>query len=76
MTQNLDQALIAAHKADDMAWLIALYMQAGDGAPDTRAAAFYMTHAYVLALATGDARARVLQNRLIALGAENGDMLV
>ena len=68
----LDGALLAAHAADDRAALITLYAEAAqdDGPCDGPAAAFYLTHAYVYALEAGDARARDLHARLVAIGAD------
>lgn len=70
MTGLLEARLLAAHEADDRAALIALYTQAAerDAVPGGRA--FYLTHAYVYALETGDARAAPLHAALVALGAE------
>jgi hypothetical protein len=69
----LDAALIEAHARGDRAGLIALYAEAADTAGDTRARAFYLTHAYVFALEAGDPRAAALKARLVAEGADRAD---
>lgn len=69
----LDAALLAAHAAGDEAALVRLYALAGDAAEaagNTDAACFYLTHAYVFALATGAAGAGALHARLLARGRE------
>ncbi|MEM0945000.1 MAG: hypothetical protein AAGI70_13750 [Pseudomonadota bacterium] len=69
----LDAALIAAHEAEDWEALVALYAEAAEGAEaggDLEAACFYLTHAYVFALQTGDPRADDLHARLKARGRE------
>jgi hypothetical protein len=70
---DLDAALIAAHAAGDQPRLVVLYTQAADtaeAAGDIGAACFYLTHAYVFALQTGDTRAAELHARLKACGRE------
>ena len=70
---ELDAALIAAHEAGDQPRLVALYAQAADAAEaqaDTGACCFYLTHAYVFALASGHPLADTLHARLIAYGRE------
>ena len=70
---DLDTALLAAHAADDQPRLAALYARAADAAEaegDTDACCFYLTHAYVFALASGVARADALHARLLAYGRE------
>lgn len=70
---ELDARLIAAHAARDGAALVGLYAQVADGAEaagDIGAACFYLTHAYVFALQTGDVRASDLHARLKARGRE------
>jgi len=65
----LDAALCAAHAREDRAALVELYGAAG--ARETGdAAAFYLTHAYVFALESGDPRAGTLHARLVAMGRE------
>ena len=69
----LDAALIAAHAEGDNARLVRLYTQAADSseaAGDVDAACFYLTHAYVFALHTGDPAAETLHRRLLAEGRE------
>ncbi len=69
----LDAALIAAHEAADHRRLVSLYAQAADQAEvmgDLDACCFYLTHAYVFALQTGDEEARALHERLLAYGRE------
>lgn len=71
---QLDAALLAAHAEGDRARLVALYTVAGDQAEaggDLDAACFYLTHAYVFALESGDARADALHARLKAHGRED-----
>ncbi|UWR20947.1 hypothetical protein [Sulfitobacter sp. S190] len=67
---QLDDALIAAHAADDADALITLYTRAADGAQDEDRACFYLTHAMVFALEAGDARAQTLRARLVSCGRE------
>ena len=53
----LDRALIEAHAAHDTARMAALYHEAAQAFDDegaVEAAAFYLTHAYVLSLDCGD----------------------
>lgn len=69
----LDEALIAAHDANDVKSLIRLYTQAGDDAEEAgniNAACFYLTHAYVFALEAGSTHASALHARLKAHGRE------
>ena len=67
---TLDADLLAAHAAEDARALVRLYTQAADEAEDEDAAGFYLTHAYVYALETGDTAALALRERLIAMGRE------
>jgi len=70
---ELDTALIAAHEADDQPQLVALYTRAADAAEaagEIDAACFYLTHAYVFALACGAPEAGALHARLLARGRE------
>lgn len=67
---DLDRRLLAAHRQDDKAALIALYQEAADTAASVEAAGFYLTHAYVFALETGDAAAPALRARLVEMGRE------
>ena len=69
----LDCALLAAHAAGDERALSCLYARAGDAAEaagDLDRACFYLTHAYVFALATGAPEADALHARLLAHGRE------
>ena len=70
---ELDAALLAAHAADDQPRLAALYARAADAAEaegDTDACCFYLTHAYVFALACGAPQADALHARLVEHGRE------
>ncbi len=67
----LDAALLQAHERGDRATLVSLYKDAAGRAG--AAEAFYLTHAYVFALESGDARAPALRARLVELGAEVSD---
>lgn len=69
----LDARLIAAHEARDWSALVRLYAEAAESseaAGDVAAACFFLTHAYVFALQTGDARASALHARLKERGRE------
>lgn len=69
----LDAALIAAHEAGDQPRLVALYSCAADhaeAAGDTDACCFFLTQAYVFALASGAPAAGALHARLMAHGRE------
>lgn len=68
--KNLDQHMIAAHEAHDLAALVQLYTQAADASNDLDAACFFLTHAYVFALEAGAPEARPLHARLKAEGRE------
>ena len=65
---TLQDRLLAAHARDDLAALVALYTEAADQAPDTDAACFFLTHAYVFALEQGDPASDALFHRLKAHG--------
>ncbi|WP_296424063.1 hypothetical protein [Yoonia sp.] len=65
---TLQDRLLAAHAHGDRHALVALYTQAADQAAETDAACFYLTHAYIFALETGDAAADALYRRLKAHG--------
>jgi hypothetical protein len=54
----LQDRLLAAHARDDRAALVTLYTEAADAAPDTDAACFYLTHAFIFALELGDPAAQ------------------
>lgn len=69
----LDAALIEAHRARDTPRLVSLYSQAADAAErdgGIDACCFYLTHAYVFALACGAPEANALHARLLAHGRE------
>ncbi len=69
----LDAALIEAHGAGDKRRLVSLYTQAADAAEakgDIGACCFYLTQAYVFALACGARQAGALHARLLAHGRE------
>ena len=64
---DLDQRLRRAHDSQDGPTLTRLYVEAADGASTDEAAAFYLTHAYIWALDTGDPAAPALRARLAAM---------
>jgi hypothetical protein len=66
----LDAALLAAHTAGDEAALMRLYTLAAEAAGEIDAACFFLTQAYVFALATGAPEAGALHARLLARGRE------
>lgn len=72
MTSNpLNDAILAAHAADDLAALVTLYREAGDqseAAGEIDACCFFLTQAYVFALDTGDPGSDDLRARLVAHG--------
>lgn len=65
---TLDERLLKAHEKDNRTTLVALYIEAADQAADIDAQCFYLTHAYVFALETGDARRSELHQRLAKYG--------
>ena len=65
---SLHDDLIAAHKAGDGAAMVALYTAAADGAADVDEEMFFLTHAYIFALESGDPAAEALRARLRAAG--------
>ena len=70
---SLDTELIAAHEAGDQPRLVSLYTQAADeteAAGDIGACCFYLTQAYVFALACAAPEAEPLHARLLAHGRE------
>lgn len=67
---DLDAQMIAAHEARDHAALIRLYTQAADTSTDLDAACFYLTHAYIFALAFGAPETKELHARLKKHGRE------
>jgi len=68
--KRLETAILKAHAADDRRALARLYARAADRLNDLDAACFFLTHAYVFALALGDARAGALHAKLKADGRE------
>jgi hypothetical protein len=62
----LDAALIDAHEADDEPRLVSLYTEAAETAGDVDACCFYLTQAYVFALACDAPEATGLHARLLA----------
>jgi hypothetical protein len=67
----LETALLAAHEEGDEAALAGLYARAADAAAAAGrgdAEGFYLTHAYVYALASGHVRADAFHARLVGLG--------
>ena len=70
---SLEERLLAAHAADDLARLIRLYQEASQRAVSEDVAAFFLTQAYVYALDLGDPAASGLRQALIARGRESAD---
>ena len=68
MASDLDARLLAAHAAGDLGALVGLYAEAAEAADTVDAACFYLTHAYIFALDTGDPRVGALKARLVAAG--------
>ncbi|MCP4317230.1 MAG: hypothetical protein GY789_14765 [Hyphomicrobiales bacterium] len=71
--QDLDAALIDAHRQSDGRKIAELYLLAGELAQvsgDTEKACFYLVHAYVFALQEGMELASELHARLKVLGRE------
>jgi len=66
--QSLHDALLAAHIARDSPRMVALYTQAADQADGLDEEMFFLTHAYIFALETGDDTAPGLRARLAAAG--------
>jgi hypothetical protein len=65
----LDAALIEAHEAEDEPRLVSLYAEAADAAEgegDIDTCCFYLTQAYVFALACDAPEANGLHERLLA----------
>ncbi len=65
---DLDAAILAAHATGDGRALALLYSRAADTADTPEAAAFFLTHAWVWALATGSAETDRLHARLAREG--------
>lgn len=70
MSKSLDARLLEAHARNDKSALVALYRDAAEAAPSDEARYFYMTHAYIFALETGDPAAVALREKLRAAGRE------
>ncbi len=68
---DLNDRLLAAHATGDKEALVSLYAQASDAAATPRAAAFFLTQAYVFALDSGHPMASELLARLRACGADH-----
>lgn len=71
--ENLNANMLHAHEQNDCTRLLALYTQAAnqqEAAGETDAACFYLTHAYVFALESGDAQVTELHQRLKKYGRE------
>lgn len=69
--EALDHALLEAHEHHNAADLVRLYTVAADEAEqrqDVDAACFYLTHAFVFALESGDDAAASLNKRLADRG--------
>jgi len=67
---RLDDAIAAAHAANDHRALARLYARAAESLDDLDAACFFITHAYVFALEAGAPEAGPLHARLVAEGRE------
>ena len=61
---DLDRRLLVAHESGDGRALARLYEEAAETAATEDATAFYLTHAYIWALDTGDPKAPALRARL------------
>ena len=68
---DLDARLLAAHAGHDHLALVALYAEAAQAAETDDARGFFLTHAYVFALETGDARTAALHAQLVAMGRDS-----
>ena len=66
----LNAAILEAHAEQDERALAALYRQAAEDTADDQAKAFYLTHAYVFALASGHASSEAIRQRLIEMDRE------
>ncbi len=69
----LHAQMLAAHAAGDTDALVTLYSAAAEGAADVDAACFFLTHAYIFALESGDTRAAPLRAQLVSHGRETPD---
>ncbi len=65
---GLDARMRAAHEVGDGPALVALYQEAAETAQSDMACGFFLTHAFVHALESGDARADDLKARLRGMG--------
>ncbi|MEP1767573.1 MAG: hypothetical protein ABJJ53_13150 [Sulfitobacter sp.] len=70
---GLHAQICQAHAASDLGQLVTLYAQAANEAPDLDASCFFLTHAFVFALESGDARSTDLRQQLVAQGREAPD---
>ena len=71
--EELEREIIFAHNCADANTLAQLYARAADlheGSGETDAACFYLTHAFVFALESGDDSADKLLERLRSHGRE------
>jgi hypothetical protein len=65
---TLDQRLLAAHERGDHIALVGLYKEAADLTQDVDSECFFLTHAYIFALETNDARQVELHQALAKYG--------
>ena len=71
---EIENEMLKAHTKNNVKELVRLYKQAGEmkqNENDEDAEAFFLTHAYVFALESGDAHAHEICNRLVSLGRES-----
>ncbi|MEM6728586.1 MAG: hypothetical protein AAF618_08815 [Pseudomonadota bacterium] len=61
---GLHANILDAHGAGAHGRMVALYTAAADAAESVDEEMFFLTHAYIFALETGDARAPALRQRL------------
>ena len=69
--KDLDAALLAAHRAHDIAGLVTLYHTAAMQTRDVDARAFYLTHAHIFALECGHPETEALRAALVDMGREH-----
>ena len=67
---DLHDRLMAAHAANDIGALVALYSEAADASADDNSRAFFLTHAYVFALEMAHPKTATLKARLVRMGRE------
>jgi hypothetical protein len=67
---DLNDRLLAAHAAGDLAALVTLYTAAADATDDPQAQGFFLTHAHVFAMELGHPDTQILRQRLIDDGRE------